>query len=91
VEFEWDAAKAEINERKHGISFEVAVHVFEDSERTERLDLDSSEVEERWSVTGLIDGTETYVAYVMRGEVTRLITARKANRREREEYWNREV
>jgi uncharacterized protein len=55
VEFEWDAAKAEINERKHRLSFEVAVHVFEDSERIERPDLDSSEVEERWSVTGRFD------------------------------------
>jgi uncharacterized DUF497 family protein len=31
VEFEWDATKAEINERKHGISFEVAAAVFSTS------------------------------------------------------------
>ena len=91
VDFEWDAAKAEINERKHGISFEVAIGVFEDSERIERLDSDSSEDEERWATTGLIDGTETYVVYTMRGEVIRLITARRANRHEREEYWNRAI
>jgi uncharacterized DUF497 family protein len=47
VDFEWDAAKAEMNERKHGISFEVAVEVFEDTERIERLDSDSSDEEER--------------------------------------------
>jgi uncharacterized DUF497 family protein len=78
VDFEWDAAKAEINERKHGVSFEVAVGVFEDSERIERLD-------------GLIDGIEIYVVYVARGEAIRLISARRASRHEREEYWNRTV
>jgi uncharacterized DUF497 family protein len=91
VDFEWDAAKAESNERKHGISFEVAAGVFADSERLERLDSDSSEDEERWAVTGLIDGTEVYVVYVLRGDVVRLISARRANRHEREEYWNRTI
>lgn len=89
MDYEWDAAKAEINERKHGISFELAVGVFEDGERIERLDSDSSEDEERWATTGLVDGTEIYVVYVVRGEATRLITARKASRYEREKYWNR--
>ena len=91
MDFEWDAAKAESNERKHGIAFEVAAGVFEDSERIERLDSDSSEDEERWAVTGLIDGTEVYVVYVLRGDVVRLISARRANRHEREEYWNRTI
>ena len=91
MDFEWDAAKAEMNERKHGISFEVAVEVFEDTERIERLDSDSSDEEERWAATGLIDGTEVYFVYAERGEVIRLITARRANRHEREEYWNRAI
>jgi hypothetical protein len=91
VDFAWDAAKAEINEQKHGISFEVAVEVFEDSERIERLDSESSEDEDRWATIGIIDGTEIYVVYVMRGEVIRLISARKASRYEREDYWNRKV
>lgn len=91
MDFAWDAAKAEINEQKHGISFEVAVEVFEDSERIERLDSESSEDEDRWATIGIIDGTEIYVVYVMRGEVIRLISARKASRYEREDYWNRKV
>jgi uncharacterized DUF497 family protein len=52
VDFGWDAAKAEINEQKHGISFEVAVEVLEDSERIERLDSESSEDEVRWATIG---------------------------------------
>jgi len=45
VDFEWDAAKAEINERKHGIPFEVATLVFEDDDRIDRLDVESSDEE----------------------------------------------
>ena len=89
MDFEWDATKAEINERKHGIPFEVAVRVFDDSERIERMD--SSTPEERWATTGLIDGIEIYVVYAVRGEAIRIISARKGNRNEREEYWNRAV
>ena len=91
MEFEWDATKAESNERKHGVPFDAAVSVFEDSERIERLDSDSSEAEERWATTGLVDGIEIYVVYAIRGEVFRLISARRASRYEREEYWNRTV
>jgi hypothetical protein len=91
VSFEWDAGKAKINERKHGVSFELAVEVFQDAERIERPNMESSLDEERWAVTGLVDGIELYVVYVMRGEVTRLITARRASRDEREKYWDREI
>ena len=89
--FEWDPEKAESNERKHGLCFDVAVWVFGDVNRIERIDQDSSEEEVRWATTGLIDGTEVHVVYTVRGEVVRLMTARRANRYEREEYWNRKV
>jgi uncharacterized DUF497 family protein len=91
VEFEWDPAKAASNERKHGIPFEVAALVFEDDERIDRLDSELSEEEERWNAIGLADGFEIYVVYTIREEVIRLISARKASRHEREEYWNCEI
>ena len=91
MEFEWDPAKAASNERKHGIPFEVAALVFEDDERIDRLDSELSEEEERWNAIGLADGFEIYVVYTIREEVIRLISARKASRHEREEYWNREI
>jgi hypothetical protein len=67
VEFEWDASKARSNEGKHRVTFEFAVGVFEDDDRIERLDADSSSMEERWATTGLVEGMEIYVVYVVRG------------------------
>ena len=87
MEFEWDPKKAISNERKHAITFEFATGVFEDARRTERSD--SSSVEERWATVGLVEGFEIYVVYTTRNEAIRLITARRATRNEREEYWNR--
>jgi uncharacterized protein len=91
VEFEWDATKAAVYEKKHGISFEIAAEVFADIERVERFDLASSGTEERWATTGLVGGAEVFVVYAIHNEAVRLISARKANRHEREEYWNRKV
>jgi uncharacterized DUF497 family protein len=79
--------KARSNERKHAITFEFATGVFEDIDRTERLD--NSSAEERWATVGLVEGVEIYVVYTVRDEAVRLITARRATRNEREEYWNR--
>ena len=86
VQFEWEEAKARSNLRKHGISFELAVRVFADECRMERLDGCRSD-EERWITTGLVEGTEMVIAYTLRGDVVRLISARRAERYEREEYW----
>ena len=91
MDFEWDTSKAKSNERKHGIKFEVASAVFADDYRIERVDTDSSDSEGRWATTGLIEGMEIYVVYTVRGEAIRLISARRANRYERDEYWNRKV
>ena len=37
-QFEWDTAKARINLRKHGVSFEEAVTVFSDPEALDQID-----------------------------------------------------
>jgi uncharacterized protein len=87
MEFEWDSKKARSNELKHGVTFEFATGVFDDTSRTERLN--ASLVEQRWATVGLVEGVETYVVYTVRDEAVRLITARRATRHEREEYWNR--
>jgi hypothetical protein len=88
VEFAWDAKKDKANQRKHDVSFAMATQVFLDEHRTERLDERSVE-EERWIAVGLADGRELVVAFTLRDEVTRLISARGADRYEREDYWNR--
>lgn len=89
MEFEWDSRKAETNERKHGVPFAFAVRVFQDEHRLERHDNSEEYGEDRWITIGLAEEFEIVVAYTMRDQVIRIISARKADRNEREEYWNR--
>lgn len=92
--FEWDAAKAAINLRKHGVSFEVAVRAFADPfaltgpERVEHG-------EQRWQTLGMVDGyLLLLVAHTILElkadnqviEVIRIISARSADRKERRRY-----
>ena len=46
--FEWDEKKNAINKKKHGISFEMAVRVFLDEKRVEKLDIEHSTLEEEY-------------------------------------------
>jgi uncharacterized DUF497 family protein len=87
VEFEWDEAKSASNLKKHGISFHTAVAAFADSKRLERLDLDLDYGEVRSLITGLIGQDEIVVVFTERGELTRIISARRATADERDEYW----
>ena len=89
MEFEWDEAKAEANLRKHGITFEFATLVFNDPDRTERLDLRDYEGEERWVTIGRSAEFVLSVVYTLREESIRLISARRATRHEFLDYWNR--
>ena len=89
MEFEWDSKKAASNLRKHGIPFPFAVRVFVDENRLERLDQDADNLEERWVTVGIVDSLEIVVVYTVRAGLVRFISARRANRHEREEYWNR--
>ncbi len=84
--FEWDEAKADANLAKHGISFADAAGVFEDLSRIEWLDDREDYGEDRFVTVGQVQGREIVVVYTMRGENRRLIMARRATRREREEY-----
>ena len=89
MEFEWDEEKAALNERKHGVPFPFATRVFLDENRLEWADTRRRYGEPRWITIGLIEGFEIAVAYTLRGDTIRLISARKAERHEREDYWNR--
>jgi uncharacterized protein len=88
--FEWDAAKADSNIRKHGISFELAVRVFADPLHV--TDQDRVEGGEyRWRAVGIVEGVRMIVvAYTWRDdedvEVVRIISARPAERAERRRY-----
>lgn len=91
MEFEWDSRKAQANLRKHGVPFRFASAVFLDSRRLERVDTGEDYGEDRWLTVGLAGDIELTVVYTLRGERIRIISARKADRYEREAYWNRKI
>jgi uncharacterized protein len=85
MRYEWDPAKAEANQQKHGVRFADAVAVFSD-ERALTLD-DPHPDEERYVTLGMDAFARLLVVvYTWRGDVIRLISARKATRQERTHY-----
>ncbi|MBU2788062.1 BrnT family toxin [Acidithiobacillus sp. VAN18-1] len=87
MELEWNAEKAARNLKKHGVSFEDAELVFYDTGRIETYDGCGDYGEDRWATIGLAYSAVLYVVYTVRHEDTiRLISARKANAKEREQY-----
>jgi uncharacterized DUF497 family protein len=89
IKFEWDAAKAASNQKKHGVSFEEAESVFYDEFARQFFDADNSETEERFLMLGLSNKTRILlVCHCERGSenTIRIISARKATRMERKHY-----
>jgi len=86
LKFEWDEEKAAINLKKHKVAFEDAVYVFQDENRIEFFDVEHSDVEDRYVAIGMV-GTVLYVVFTERKDVTRIISARKANSIERSYYY----
>jgi uncharacterized DUF497 family protein len=86
-EFEWDAAKASANLRKHGVAFADAQRVFNDVFAVQSVDLDAGYGEQRMIATGMVNGVLLTVVTTERGERTRLISARKATKHEQAEYY----
>lgn len=87
--FEWDENKDRINKKKHGISFEVAVRVFLDDMRIEKIDFVHSTVdEERINIIGRVeDMIILFVVTTERSGKIRIISARRAEKKEEEEYY----
>ncbi len=85
MEFEWDERKARTNLRRHRVDFADAATVFEDDRAVTVTD--EAPDEERYSTIGLDAlGMELVVIYTVRGKRIRIISARRATRRERAEY-----
>ena len=89
--FEWDAAKAEINLHKHRVSFETAVHVFADPFALVEQDrIENGEY--RWQTLGIAEGylllLVAHTVWDDEGgtEVIRIISARRAEPKERKRY-----
>ena len=85
--FEWDVAKAEANRRKHGVTFDEAITAFSDPLAMLSQDPDHSTGEQRYLVLGTsTQGRLLVVAVAERPPRTRLISARRATRKERRQY-----
>ena len=83
---EWDDNKAALNWKKHKIYFEDAARVFLDDNRIDEFDEEHSDFEERRKVIGMVENI-LFVVYTERGEKLRLISARNAMRKEKEDYY----
>ena len=87
MEFEWDPEKAVRNLAKHGISFQDAATVFGDPLSMTYYDSGHSDEEDRHLTLGHSNtGQLLVVSHTDRGEKTRIISARAATRRERQQY-----
>ncbi len=84
--FEWDDAKAVANVERHGVTFEAARETFKDPFALDWLDGSEDYGEERFALIGMAEGRLLYVAYTMRGESIRMISARLAEPFERRRY-----
>jgi len=90
--FAWDPAKATVNRRKHGVSFEQAAGVFRDPLAMSRYDEEHSEGEERWVTLGvgengvLLVVSHTFEELSEQEARVRLISAREATAPERRQY-----
>lgn len=91
MKFDWDPEKAKANLSKHRISFVLATTIFDDPVHLSIPDPDWKG-EERWVSIGMASNTQTLVVVhtdrlKLKGEeVIRIISARKATRKERKEY-----
>jgi uncharacterized DUF497 family protein len=86
VSFQWNAAKANANLRKHGVDFADAATALEDESALTVGDASSAD-EERWITLGMDAlGRLPVVVYTWRGGQIRLISARQATPREWRQY-----
>jgi uncharacterized DUF497 family protein len=89
VTFSWDDRKNKANQKKHGVSFEEAQTVFFDEDAIEYFDPDHSANGDRYLMLGLgYRLRPLVVSYALRkeGSEIRIISARKATKREQKTY-----
>lgn len=89
IQFEWDEFKNRINKAKHGVSFEEASTVFYDANAILFDDPEHSIKEERFLILGVSRKPHICIVshcYRDKDETIRIISARKATKREREIY-----
>ena len=88
VRFEWDETKSDACFRERGFDFAYAASAFSDSNRFVREDTRYGYGEDRYQLTGSIEGRLYVLVFTPRNDVMRIISARKANQREVKQYEN---
>ena len=89
MKFAWDVNKAAANKKKHGVSFEEAQTVFDDADALRIYDPDHSEDEDRFVLLGFSSILRILVVchcYRENDDLIRIISARKATKREAQTY-----
>ena len=88
MKFEWDEAKSDACFKDRGFDFAYSARAFFDEDRLVQEDTRYSYGEERYQLTGRIDGRVYVIVYTLRTDSIRIISARKANQREVNRYEN---
>lgn len=91
IRFEWDERKSQINKQKHKVSFEEAQSVFLDENAIRFFDPGHSRSEDRFIMLGMSYTLRVLiVCHCFRSDdkVIRIISARKADKREQSHYWS---
>ena len=83
--FDWDSAKSERNRQERGFGFDIAILIFE-GDTMERLDDRQDYGERRVRAIGEVNGVVLHVVFTDRGDVRRIISARVANKKERNQW-----
>lgn len=89
IKFDWNPAKADINIKKHGVSFEESCSIFYDEFAVQFFDQDNSDVEDRFLMLGMSNETNILiVCHCERdnGNTIRIISSRKATKNEQKHY-----
>jgi uncharacterized DUF497 family protein len=86
-DFEWNDDKALSNQTAHGVKFEAARGVFRDAFALDWLDERENYGEVPYVTIGMAAGRLIYVAYTMRDQRIRIISARGAEPHERRTYY----
>jgi uncharacterized DUF497 family protein len=84
--FQWDDTKAADNYAAHSVRFKAARDVFKDPFALEWLDDREPYGEDRFVILGMAENRLLYVAYTMKGDKIRMISARGAELHERRQY-----
>jgi len=86
MEFEWDEGKRQSNLEKHGVDFEDITPAFE-GQTVNWIDDRRDYGEQRVNLLGEVEGEIVFITYTRRNFRYRIISARRANSRERRKYY----